>query len=165
MTTDERIRAAERAGELERAAAERVRAGLGCECGRDRGHAPMVLGLGERKTGRVRLCSDVEAEAGTGEWHLSAGHGGTVPNNYKYPATTEGRVICRAPCGAAVVYWTVVPANKATLRGVAAAACGAGDLWDGRTGAERTEAARVALRAQALADLREAAAAPAQAVA
>lgn len=69
-------------------------------------------------------------------------HGGGVANRYGYPAETEAALVVAMPSGHAALWCARVPANKVTSRG-AAEAClaGAGDIFDSRTGAARTEAA------------------------
>lgn len=51
-------------------------------------------------------------------------HGGSVCNNYGYPANTEGAVIACIPRHKPLVWVTRLPANKVTLSGVIAACLG-----------------------------------------
>ncbi len=80
------------------------------------------------------------------EWVIEAEHGGTVPNSYRYPAETEAVVVVCDLQGRCVRWLDRVPANKATLRGVAAAlfqGTEVADLWDGRIkDADRVRKAR-----------------------
>jgi hypothetical protein len=61
-------------------------------------------------------------DATWGGWAIEAAHGGSVPNAYKYRATTEGRACVIAPDGRAVVGYCELNANKVSLVGVVGAA-------------------------------------------
>src|SRR5437870_2433786 len=51
---------------------------------------------------------------------VRAEHGGTVPNAYRYPASTQTLTVATDPRGRAVVHSGEIPANKATVRGASA---------------------------------------------
>lgn len=82
-----------------------------------------------------------------------ADHGGSVPNNYGYAATTDGVVYLTVRDGSTVrvvVLAAELPANKVTLSGVGNRfGRGIGDVWDGRCGEARK--AEAESRAEAMA--------------
>ena len=84
--------------------------------------------------------ADRSLEKGRAAIHCT--HGGGVANRYGYPASTEA-VLAVALDAQTVVLWARrLPANKVTLAGAAGKYA---DLYDGRTGKERTDAARTQL--------------------
>lgn len=88
----------------------------------------------------------VAKRARESDTRISCEHGGTVCNGYGYPADTEA-VLAVAVTPYVVVLWAHrIAANKATLCGAAGSY---GDLYHGRVGAERTEATRRRLLADA----------------
>lgn len=81
---------------------------------------------------------------------IAADVGGTVANSYGFPAYTDAVLAVADPLAQIVYIWAAeISANKATLRGAAAATSpipGVEDLYDNRTGALREAQARAALR-------------------
>lgn len=78
-----------------------------------------------------------------GAWRASARHGGTVCNTYGYSAETEA-ALCVSDTSGRVVTWggKRIPANKATLSGVAGATLPAcRPIFDHRYGSQREEKA------------------------
>lgn len=85
-----------------------------------------------------------------------AHHGGTVPNNYGYPAVTDGVVVVAIPHDGKVYAKVVavnLPANKATASGVAAHCGFRRGMFDGRYGWEARRAAHSATLAEVAAEL------------
>ena len=85
-----------------------------------------------------------------------AHHGGTVPNNYRYPAVIDGIVVVAIPHNGAVYAKAVavnVAASSVTLAGVAAS-CGFNRaMFDGRYGCEARRAAHSATLVKVAAEL------------
>ena len=108
--------------------------------------------LRARVVDAVRVLRDAVKAAAVSNRGMAAvvEHGGTVPNCYDYPADTEvvGAVAVRTrgQGGRAIVRYSRMPANKATLSGAAARTIGYRAPWDCRMGLGREREAWQALR-------------------
>lgn len=104
-----------------------------------------------------RVVSQAVAEvARDGRPAVFAHHGGTVPNNYGYPAVTDGIVVVAIPHNGAVYAKAVavnVSANKATAAGVAASCGFRRAMFDRRYSWETARAAHSATLAEVAAEL------------
>lgn len=104
-----------------------------------------------------RVVSQAVAEVALdGRPAVFAHHGGTVPNNYGYPAVTDGVVVVAIPHDGKV-YTKVVainlPANKATASGVAASCGFRRAMFDRRCNLETARAAHSATLAEVAAEM------------
>jgi hypothetical protein len=75
--------------------------------------------------------------------HIASG----VPNCYNYPASTQALCVAAWADGRAIVLTSIIPVNKATRGGAAAATVGeaARAMWDKRCGSAARAAAEAAL--------------------